>query len=92
MSGHVSRLGNKVAGRPSSRRDAVGNLIYFVTAMADSRPAWYVVQVKPEHHAEFRRKLDASASMELTLYGEVLYSGWGSEPDAAAAEFLKQYS
>jgi hypothetical protein len=65
-----------------------GKLVYLVTGVDTGKPAWYYVQVKKAKLQLFKsRNKDGS---DLTDYGTILYSGWGTEPPENKKQKIKE--
>ncbi len=56
-----------------------GENVYLVRGKDNGRNAWYYVLVDPLKISLFLRMIEAG-SLNLEDYGEVLASGWGTDP------------
>ena len=68
----------------SSRSD----LVWLVTGFDGGLPAWYYVQVEKTKLHLFKARNKDSAN--LTDYGTILYSGWGTEPPEDIRQKIKE--
>jgi hypothetical protein len=69
---------------------SANTLIYFVTAQAKGKAAWFYVQVDEPKYNAFKKQLTGGA-MNLADFGAILHSGWGTaapEPIRALMEDL----
>ncbi len=62
------------------RRERPEN-IYLVRGKSDGRAAWHYVLVEPHKKHAFLRSIE-SGSLDVADYGDVLCSGWGTDPPA----------
>ncbi len=62
-----------------SYRDQVGNRLYLVRVKDRGSPAWHYVLVY-DHLRESFKRVVASGTVDVALYGHVLAGGWGSDP------------
>ncbi|MFV9838623.1 MAG: hypothetical protein AB8U44_01180 [Aaplasma endosymbiont of Hyalomma asiaticum] len=53
--------------------------LFLVRGKDKGRPAWHYVLVD-KHKREMFLAKSKSGSMDVALYGEILYSGWGENP------------
>jgi tetratricopeptide (TPR) repeat protein len=58
--------------------------------MADGRPYWAYIAVKPSKYREFSRRSAARETLVLRDYGEVLEAGYGKEVPAAVQQKMKE--
>ncbi len=66
-------------------------LIYFITATANGKPAWYYLQVAEPKLREFQKQLE-TGRLDLARYGKILYSGWGvTAPDVIETLVRERY-
>lgn len=63
-------------------------LIYLVQGKNQGKAAWHYIQVIKNKLPLFQYALD-SGQINLTGYGEVLYSGWGETPPQYIEEELE---
>ena len=57
----------------------LGARVYKVCGKDGDKPAWHYVLVDEDKVQEFKDKV-ATGTIDVSDYGEVLYSGWGKDP------------
>lgn len=70
-------------------RKSTGELVYLVRGKDKGRPAWHYVHVEKNKLPIFLKKVE-SGSVDVSLYGKVLYSGWGEDPSDDIVQKIKQ--
>ena len=61
-------------------KSSSGNLVYLVRGQDKGRDAWHYVQVKDKITlAIFLKEINGGGG-DISLYGDILYSGWGKNP------------
>ncbi len=69
-----------------------GDLVYIVRGEDRGRKAWHYVLVDKVKLPLFKQKLK-EGDLDVSHYGEILYSGWGENPPPEIVEAVKrQYS
>ncbi len=65
-----------------------------ITGNNEGRPAWYYVSVERLKYPLLKKRCEEqSLDIDLNEYGQILYSGWGSEPSPyIKAEMQKKYN
>lgn len=72
----------------SRTKQSRGDLVYLVRGKDAGRQAWYYVLVDRPKLSGFLARMKGG-SLNLTQYGEVLYSGWGSTPPQSVVDKIK---
>ncbi|KJV66091.1 hypothetical protein [Anaplasma phagocytophilum] len=62
--------------------------LFLVRGKDKGRPAWHYVLVD-KHKKEMFLAKSKSGSMDVALYGEILYSGWGENPPGDMVQKIK---
>ncbi|WP_169193100.1 hypothetical protein [Anaplasma platys] len=62
--------------------------LFLVRGKDKGRPAWHYVLVD-KHKREMFLARSKSGSMDVALYGEILYSGWGENPSEDVVQKIK---
>ena len=62
--------------------------LFLVRGKDKGRPAWHYVLVD-KHKREMFLARSKSGSMDVALYGEILYSGWGENPSEDIVQKIK---
>lgn len=55
-------------------------ILQLVNGMSEGKPFWAYMAMQPSGYEAYHAKVSAGESVDLTVYGEVLQSGWGEEP------------
>lgn len=61
--------------------------IYLITAKEQGKDSWFYVRVNKLKEPLLQVALE-TGELSISEYGEVLYSGWGKEPDADIAAIV----
>jgi hypothetical protein len=69
------------------RRERGSNLFLVRGNDSTGRAAWYFVLVDPAKKSAFRKAF--SGQVELTAYGRIINSGYGTDPPASVMERMK---
>ena len=64
-------------------------LIRLVRAKNGELKAWWYIRVRPDKFEEYKVAVRAD-KINLTKYGEILYSGWGEEPPEDIKEKIEE--
>lgn len=68
------------------------DLVYLVRGKDKGRKAWYYVLVDPMKLSLFLKKIE-TGSLNLEEYGEILISGWGTDPpETVKQRITSEYS
>ena len=67
----------------------LGKYIYLIQGKYCGRKAWAYIMVKKNKIPLLKHKI-AHKNIDLTLLGDVLYSGWGDTPPNVIINQLKQ--
>lgn len=70
-------------------KESQSDLVYLVTGEHEGRPLWHYVQVEKIKKPFFLKAVE-SPFIELSEFGEVLYSGWGKEPPQSIKDDIKE--
>ncbi|AZL15329.1 hypothetical protein [Rickettsiales endosymbiont of Stachyamoeba lipophora] len=68
---------------------SLGDLIYLIKGKNQGVDAWHYVLVNKVKLPIFLKKITES-SLDASLYGSILYSGWGTNPPARIANLIKE--
>lgn len=69
-------------------QSAHGNVRY-VTGKIGGKPCWYLIEVHPLKRPIYEKHLKDLYQIDLTRYGTVLMSGWGSAPPTSVEAKVK---
>lgn len=61
-------------------RNSKGELVYLVRGKDQGRPAWHYVHVRDKQTLPLFLKQVDTGTVDVSQFGEVLYSGWGQDP------------
>lgn len=68
-----------------------GELVYLVRGKDKGMAAWHYVLVDKNKLPLFLKKIE-SGNIDVSLYGDILYSGWGEDPsDDIVKKIEEQY-
>lgn len=74
-----------------ARRVSHHGALYLVQGKDGSRPVWHYVLVEKVKLPLFQRALK-QGNLDVSLYGDVLFSGWGVAPPAEIIESINNIS
>lgn len=57
-----------------------GGRIRLVTAREQGKPAWYFIELFTDKYAEYKRAIASNSLRNISDYGTLRLSGWGTEP------------
>jgi len=66
-----------------------GELVYLVRGKDRGRAAWHYVHVEKNKLPLFLKKVE-SGTVDVSMYGEVLHSGWGENPPDDIVQQIKE--
>ena len=67
---------------------ADGDRVFLVTGDNQNKKAWYYVLVQKTKLPLFKREVQTDF-IDLSLYGDILYCGWGEEPPEDISQKIK---
>ncbi len=70
--------------------DEPGRGIFLVNGMNNGKELWHYVRVPPEKVMVFKSAV-RKGSLDVSKFGEVLFSGWGKEPPKEIQQKIKNF-
>jgi hypothetical protein len=65
-----------------------GHLVFLSRGAFEGKPTWHYIKVDPRKLDAFKKQVK-TGSIELTEFGNILYSGWGMDPPQAIIDKVK---
>ena len=61
--------------------------------LRDGRAVHAFVKMTPDNYMKYREALKMNVALDLPTFGEVIHTGWGTEPDEATkARILREHT
>ena len=78
-----------MSGFAAKVRQSQGGGIRFVTGKEQGRACWFYLKVHDDALRYYKHAMTNNNNIQLSDYGNIIHSGWGSPPPKKVQKFMK---